>query len=228
MFTMANPVTVPIIASDAAIDTVNNVANGGKQSSSSVINDYGLSADDYRFLFRIAFDNLSNLNASQNSYDDKIRQENYAFNSSEALLQREFESAEARINREFQQNSAREAMQFNAEQAQIQRDWQEQMANTSYQRMVQDLRAAGLNPMLAYAKGGATTPSGAAGSGVSASGSSARGTSANSGYSLSNRQMMNSVTSVFSNLLDFISTREKTSYSFVTDFMKALGNFWFL
>ena len=57
--------------------------------------------------------------------------------------------------------AAKKQNAFNAEEAQKGRDFEERMSNTAYQRQVNDMKSAGVNPALMYANGadGASTPS---------------------------------------------------------------------
>lgn len=93
----------------------------------------------------------------------------YNFNSAQAAAANAFTQAmwdqsasynQAAWERAAQWNQAmmERQMEFNHNEAKLNREWQQQMAETQYQRAVKDMRAAGINPILAA--GGISTASG--------------------------------------------------------------------
>lgn len=83
-----------------------------------------------------------------------------AFNQQNAMLDKTMSYNNQLMGRQedFQREMMNAAQRYNTE-----------MSNTSYQRGVADMRAAGINPMLAYGQGGATAPTVSVPSGASGS-----------------------------------------------------------
>ena len=62
------------------------------------------------------------------------------------------------------------ANEMNREQAEKNREFQAYMSNTAYQRAATDMKYAGINPIMAYSQGGASSPSGSTAQMIAADG----------------------------------------------------------
>lgn len=87
------------------------------------------------------------------------------------VAREDWQRAEQSADLQLQRDLAMQAYsnEFNAQQAELQRDYETEMANTQYQRAVEDMKKAGINPIMALSNGGNDIPTGS-----SATASSAR------------------------------------------------------
>ena len=150
-----------------------SLSQGGGTASSGSLS--GTNDEQIAKYLQQAYGYQSAEGIAQQRYNQKSMLQQMGYNTMQAIMQGVYNHIE---------NTA--AMNYNSAEALANRQFQERMSSTAYQRAVEDMKKAGLNPILAFANGGASTPGGSVGTISGASmglaSSSALGISRSNGF----------------------------------------------